>query len=68
MFERFLGKDKALEEGFATGFGWGADMAYSTIRMVLSETQKPFDEGGHSYTCECKPCGLIRDVLSARSA
>ena len=61
------GRDrKKFEEGFATGFAWGTNTAYGSIRMVLAEGHLSPDEGGHANNCKCKPCDLIRDVLAAR--
>ena len=66
MVCQIFDKRKAFEEGFATGFSYGESMAYGTIRMVLADSQRPFDEGGHPQTCKCKPCQLINEVLAAR--
>lgn len=63
-----FGSRRAYEEGLATGFAWGGDVAYGTIRMVLAEMHLPFDQGGHPLTCECRPCELIREVLETRKA
>ena len=63
MFGR--NKHKVFEEGFATGFNWGESVAYATIRMVLADRQRSFDDGGHPGTCKCKPCELIREILVA---
>lgn len=57
---------KAFDEGFATGFDWGAAVAYGSIHWVLINGQRPFDEGGHHPRCQCKPCELILEVLRVR--
>ncbi len=67
MVGRIFGGRKDFDEGFATGFHYGAEIAYGTIRMVLANGKRPPDEGGHTDACECRPCELIREILRARS-